>query len=66
MCTLLDADVARRARAPLHRVRGAAEDLQVRLDLVLDSRALQLDDNVAAVLEGRAVHLRERRGRERL
>ena len=63
---LLDADVARRARAPLHRVRRAAEDLQVRLDLVLDPRPLQLDHDVASVLEGRAMHLRERRGRERL
>ena len=50
----------------LDQLRAALEDLQVGGDATADARSLDLDDDLLAAVQGRVVHLGDRRRRERL
>ena len=50
----------------LDDLRDALQDLQVGGDPAADARPLDLDDDLLAAVQGRVVHLRDRRRRERL
>ncbi len=50
----------------LDQLRAALEDLQVGGDAAADAGPLDLDDDLFAGVQGRVVHLRDRRRRERL
>ena len=63
---LLGVDEVERAHALLRQPRRLEEQREVGLDLPRRVGALHLDDDAAAVRERRAVHLPDRRRRERL
>ena len=50
----------------LDQLRAPLEDLQVGGDAATDARPLDLDDDLFAAVQGRVVHLRDQRRRERL
>src|SRR5205807_2170933 len=58
-------DEVERADALLHQPRGLVEQREIGLDLARRTRPLDLDRDAPAVREDRAVHLADRRRRDR-